>query len=99
MRLPLRIPALVGLLTVLWVALWNELTAANVVGGLLVAVFVVVVIPPEPHVRAELRVRCVRAGAEELEAAPVLTTDPLQPGGDAPKEPDVAPEGSAEESA
>lgn len=37
--------------------------------------------------------------AEQLDAAPVLTTDPLQPGGDAPKEPDVAPEGSAEESA
>jgi multicomponent Na+:H+ antiporter subunit E len=43
-------------LTVLWVALWGDLSVANVVGGLLVAVVVCLVFPLPP-LRMHLRVR------------------------------------------
>ena len=43
-------------LTVLWVALWGELSVANVVAGLVVAVVVCLVFPLPP-VRMHLRVR------------------------------------------
>jgi len=48
MRLALRLPAVLLGLTVLWVALWDDISAANVVGGLLVAILVVWVVPHEP---------------------------------------------------
>ena len=37
----LRVPSLLVWLTVLWVALWGDVTAGNVLGGLLVAIVVV----------------------------------------------------------
>lgn len=43
MRAALRVPAIVVWLTALWVALWADLTWANVISGLLVASFVVLV--------------------------------------------------------
>lgn len=61
MRLPLRLPALVVILMLLWVALWDEVTLANVVGGLLVGVLIVVVVPPEPHIRAGAHVHPLHA--------------------------------------
>lgn len=48
MRLALRLPAVLLGLTVLWVALWDDISVANVIGGLLVAVLVVWVVPLEP---------------------------------------------------
>lgn len=41
MRAALRIPAMMGWLTLLWVLLWGQVTVANVVGGLAVSVAVV----------------------------------------------------------
>ncbi|MCU0269006.1 MAG: Na+/H+ antiporter subunit E [Acidimicrobiales bacterium] len=49
----------VGGLTVLWVALWGGLTPANVLGGLVVAVAVLAVLPVGP--REDLRLRPVAA--------------------------------------
>ena len=43
MRAALRVPAIVMWLTALWVALWNDLTWGNVLSGLMVASFVVLV--------------------------------------------------------
>ena len=42
----LRIPSLLVWLTLLWVALWGDVTAGNVLGGLLVAIVVVAVARP-----------------------------------------------------
>lgn len=42
----LRVPSLLIWLTLLWVALWGDLTAGNLAGGLLVAVVVVAVARP-----------------------------------------------------
>jgi len=49
MRVHLRLPALLFALTVLWVALWDDISIANVVGGLLVAIVVAWVTPNEPR--------------------------------------------------
>ena len=43
MRAALRVPAIIVWLTVLWVALWADISWGNVVSGLLVASFVVIV--------------------------------------------------------
>lgn len=48
MRLAVRLPAALIGLTVLWVALWDDISAANVIGGLLVAILVVWAVPHEP---------------------------------------------------
>jgi len=42
----LRLPSLIIWLTVLWVALWADVTVGNIVGGLLVAIAVVAVARP-----------------------------------------------------
>ncbi len=55
MRVALRLWALLLGLTVLWVALWDDISVANIVSGMVVAVFVVAVVHldrierPEPH--------------------------------------------------
>lgn len=45
MRRALRHPLLVGWLTLVWIGLWGSVTAANVLGGLAVAVVLVVSLP------------------------------------------------------
>ncbi len=40
MRVPLRIPALILGLAVLWVALWDDITWANIIGGIAVGALV-----------------------------------------------------------
>ncbi len=47
MRLALRLPAQLLALTVLWIALWDDISVANAVGGLLAAAAVVAVAPRE----------------------------------------------------
>jgi multicomponent Na+:H+ antiporter subunit E len=54
-RLTGQLP-LLGWLTVVWVALWGSITAANVLGGLAVAVLLLVVLPL-PEVATQGRVR------------------------------------------
>jgi multicomponent Na+:H+ antiporter subunit E len=49
-------PLTVGWLTVLWVALWGDLSAANLLAGLVLAVAVCIVFPLPP-LRMHLRVR------------------------------------------
>ncbi len=48
MRFPVRLPFVLLALTVLWVALWDDISVANIVGGLIVAVVVAWVTPNEP---------------------------------------------------
>jgi len=54
-------PTVVGWLTLVWVALWGDLSLLNVVGGLAVAVVVCLVFPLPP-VRMHVRVRPLRLG-------------------------------------
>ena len=54
----LQLPVIVWL-TLVWVALWGELSAANVLGGLVLAVGVCLVFPLPP-LRMSLRIRPVR---------------------------------------
>ncbi|CAN5785651.1 hypothetical protein BH23ACT5_BH23ACT5_08790 [soil metagenome] len=46
----MRRVVLLAWLTLVWVALWEDFTAANLVGGLLVALLVSALIPPRPPV-------------------------------------------------
>ena len=55
-----QLPA-VAWLTLVWVALWGDLSAANVLGGLLVALVVCLVFPL-PRLRMHLQVRPLRLG-------------------------------------
>jgi multicomponent Na+:H+ antiporter subunit E len=54
-------PAVLGWLTLVWVALWGELSLFNVVAGLLVAAGVCLVFPLPP-LRLHVRIRPVRLG-------------------------------------
>ena len=56
----LQLPVLVWL-TLVWVALWGDLSAANVLGGLAVALVVCLVFPLPP-LRMNLQVRPLRLG-------------------------------------
>lgn len=44
----LRYPGLLAWLTAVWVALWGQLSAANVLGGLAVAALLLVLLPVDP---------------------------------------------------
>ena len=49
MRVALRLPAVLFALTLLWVALWDDISVANVITGLAVAIVVVWVTPRTPN--------------------------------------------------
>jgi multicomponent Na+:H+ antiporter subunit E len=57
-RAPIQLPA-IAWMTIVWVALWGDLSAMNVLGGLLVAVVVSLVFPL-PRLQMNLRVRPLR---------------------------------------
>ena len=75
-----------GLLTAIWIALWGDVTIANAVGGVLVAVACLVVVPLEaPRRRGRFRpwaaVRYVAFFAKELLVANVVVaTEVVTPG-------------------
>ncbi len=52
MRLALRRPAFVAVLTLLWIGLWDQVTVANLVGGVLVGLVVARIAPREPVARS-----------------------------------------------
>ncbi len=82
-----RHPVLVAWLTLVWVGLWGSVTAANVLGGLLVAVGLLAALPlpesAEPgRVRAVPLLRFVAFFAAELvKASLIVTWQVLRPGG------------------
>ena len=82
-----RHPGLLLWLTVVWVGLWGSLTAANVLGGVLVAL-VLLVLLPLPEVADQGRARLLPLArylgffvVELVRASAIVTWQVLRPGG------------------
>ena len=87
MRVALRLPAMILGLTVLWVALWDDISVANIVSGVAVAVLVVAVArlgmigPPQTHFHPVTATRyIVRLGWQLVVASVRLAWEILTPG-------------------
>lgn len=87
MRVALKLPMFVLGLTVLWVALWDDISLANVVGGVLVGIFVIAVSHLEPAERPGVHLHpwltiwyVIRLGLKLVESNLKLAWEILTPG-------------------